>query len=250
MVAKRSFDENNPEPNNDHQALTTAEQIRQQIFNANSSLEDSEFLELWADDDCETNTLFVDQREPHEKPPPSTRIVKKIKAPVTNRVDKPTNPPSLKRIVESVNQQYKKPQLKSVVTKVRPKTSSSLPTGVHDHQFVRKQNNRTRHSSIEAQRKCVSPNQKFKRPKTSHTEFTVTSKQQQSTQTSFDCNNCLELISRLNAAERRVKDLENQLKELNGSCTKCTKRTQQRNIRNRVKQQKFKEFFRAYNQTE
>lgn len=73
------------------------------------------------------------------------------------------------------------------------------------------------------------------------------------TQATFDCSERTELEAKLKAAELKVQQLQHQLlqqqqilsKVDNQPCQKCAKRTNQRNIRHRNNQRKYREFFIA-----
>lgn len=70
-------------------------------------------------------------------------------------------------------------------------------------------------------------------------------------QTTFNCDVCTQLESKLKAAEIEIKRLQQQLLEqqtsakVDQSCQKCSKRTNQRNIRQRNKQKQYRDFFVA-----
>lgn len=176
LVAKRSY---------------VAEALQTQIIESKkSSTDEKDFLELWADDDFDNNTLFTDNRLPHEKPPirsPSKRLlskkpilpwIRRVKVPVKIESDtlpsksielRRENPPN-KIIIEKppVNTITKKGGLPTANAKPSNKTSvfngitpliksvvrkvavSSQPTKICESQFVRKSTNRGQHSSIVA----------------------------------------------------------------------------------------------------
>lgn len=234
--------------------------------------DDPDFLELWVDDEFENNLLFADHREPHEKPPPRPRKSPKrsnfriplrrrtIKAPspsnaaVVHRINpnpfakidrKKQSSESNSREKAPVKIDAREPSIASVVHRVKPNSH------VRDiqEQFERKRSNRQPHSSIEAKRPRMTHSStppKVNRSASikSRPKPTGRGVHDQSSQTTFDCNNCVELLRRLKAAEDEIKTLRNQLADK--SCEKCTKRTQGRNIRNRIKQNKLKEFYRAH----
>lgn len=260
LVAKRSYASTAEDQNRDNiDKRIIAENQRHQIFDANSQTnEDSEFLELWADDEFENNNLFADNRETCQKPPPKSQQEKKSNETVTRPL-KGRDPQSA---------------IKSEVHRVEKRTTSVNSKSNCDEQFIRRPTSCERHSSIRAykiplrkspqrlvkvvprvetttnpsrreenKKRRISP----ERPANSarHAAKRTCWKRDQETQTASSCNNCKELIVRLTAAEQRIKELEKQLQEANKPCIKCNSRTKQRNIRNRNKQAKYKEFFRA-----
>lgn len=72
-------------------------------------------------------------------------------------------------------------------------------------------------------------------------------------QSTFDCNKCADFGIQLKAAESKIQQLQQELLQAQANadtqpCLKCAKRTNQRNIRQRNNQRKYREFFIA-NQT-
>lgn len=195
---------------------------------------DPDFLDLWASE-FETNSLFPDNRRPHEKPPnerEKTTEVTKFKIPLkTHRATQSTSPAVVHTVKANPFARTKEQiERKNINQAVDTKRSGYLDP---EHPLrSRSPNSRHRMNFPPSRWPCY-----YSKPSKRWTS-------DESTQTTFDCNNCLELLRRVKAAEQRIKELQKQLDDK--QCNKCNKRTKGRNIRNRIKQTKIKEFFRAH----
>lgn len=230
---------------------------------------DGEFLELWADNELtkeeqEISELFSGKRDQ------------------VTRESERTPSPFIKRPKPSQNQ--RRPSNTRYSPKSANQINKRVASEIHvvsaGQQFIRKKSNQAKHTSdykpgYSQPRKR--PAEVFSRP-TSVAKPTTVVQANQSTrqicdrlnlqvrlnnplankrsiaiQTTFESREHTKLEERLKAAELKVQKLQQQLLKQqeaavaveNPPCQKCAKRTNQRNIRQRINQKKYKEFFVA-----